>query len=227
MKRQKYKIIEEYMLSCMSESDIVHDRYHIYRVLYNALELSKDYKKVDKEVLIISSLLHDIGRHKQLIDSNIEHAIEGARMAYQYLISNGWDEEKARHVKDCISTHTYKKDNQPRSIEAKILFDADKLEVIGAIGIARIMVYNGMKSHPFYSVNDVGEVKSGDNDEEISFLKDYKDEQKNIYNRFYTVRAKEIAEKRKSVGTYFYDNLFEEVNNIHKKGIDNLYVELD
>lgn len=226
MDKAKYRIIEEYMLSCMNDCDIVHDSQHIYRVLYNALDISKDYE-VDEEVLIASSLLHDIGRNTQFKDSNTDHATKGAEVAYRYLISIGWSEDKANHVKDCISTHTYRHDNQPYSIEAKIVFDADKLDVVGAVGIARTIAYSGIVSQPLYSVRDNGQVLPGDNNEKASFFKEYIYDLSMVYDRFYTAKAKEIAEKRKKAGLDFYNSLFEEVDRTHKKGLDILDLILE
>jgi len=217
MDKAKYQIIEEYMLSCMNGSDSAHGCHHIYRVLYNALDISKDYE-VDEEVLIASALLHDIGRDAQSKNSNINHAVEGAEMAYLYLITNGWSEDKANHVKNCISTHT-NKEEKPDSIEAKIIYDADKLDGIGAIGIARNIAYIGAAWHPLYSVSDNGQVLPGDNHEKDSFFKQYNYGIKKIYDKFYTIKAKEIAEKRRKTSMDFYNSLFEEVDNTHENGL--------
>lgn len=101
--------IEKYMCSCMS--DAAHDKQHVYRVLYNAVEIAKTERGVNYDVLIAACLLHDIGRKEQFEDSSKDHAEVGA--------------QKAR---------------APQSVEAKILFDADKLDVTGAMGIARLCI---------------------------------------------------------------------------------------
>lgn len=78
-------------------------------------------------------LLHDIGRKEQFENPELCHAIAGS--------------EKVKH---CIKTHRYRKNNLPESLEAKILFDADKLDVTGAMGIARTLIYKGIVSEPIY-----------------------------------------------------------------------------
>lgn len=226
MDKSKYRIIEKYMLSCMNNNDSAHGYQHIYRVLYNALEIGKDYE-VDEEVLIASCLLHDIGRDIQSKNSTRNHAIEGATMAYQYLISIGWSEDKANHVKDCILTHSDRNDNQSCSIEAKIVFDADKLDITGATGIARILAYSGIVSQPLYSVSAYGQVLTGEINEKSSFFKEYNNEIKKIYNKFYTSKAKEIAVKRRKTSIDFYNKLSEEVDSTHKNGLDNLNLVLE
>ncbi|WP_105616435.1 HD domain-containing protein [Vallitalea okinawensis] len=222
MDRGKYQVIEDYMLSSMDNNDTAHGYQHVYRVLYNALEISKDYE-LDDEVLIVSSLLHDIGRDAQTKNSYIDHAEEGAEKAYLYLISNGWSKGKANHIKDCISTHS---NRNACSIEAKIIFDADKLDVIGAIGVARIIAYNGIVSQPLYSVSNNGMVLPGEKNEKDSFFKEYNNNFKKIYDRFYTKKAKEMAKNKKKTSEDYYNKLFEEVYNIHKNGIENLNIVL-
>lgn len=87
MNKEMYLEIEKYMLSCMNDG--AHDRQHIYRVLYTALDLAEGYI-VEKDVLIAAALLHDIGRDAQFKNQECDHAIVGSEMAYQYLINIGF-----------------------------------------------------------------------------------------------------------------------------------------
>jgi len=170
MEKEMYLKIEEYMLSCMNDG--AHDRQHIYRVLYFALDLACEFT-LDKDVLIAAALLHDIGRDAQFKNPECDHAIVGADMAYDYLLKISWDKNKAAHVKSCIATHRYRNSNLPDSIEAKILFDADKLDATGTMGIARTLMYNGIVSRPIYSVDENGNVPDRGIDNEPSFFKEY------------------------------------------------------
>ena len=144
MKQKDYQCWESYMLSCMG--DTAHDREHIYRVLYQAMELAKGEAGVDYEVLTAACLLHDIGRKEQYEDPSVCHAAAGARKAYVFLTENGYDVGFAGKVADCIRTHRYRKDAPPESLEAKLLFDADKLDAAGAIGAARTLLYHGKEN---------------------------------------------------------------------------------
>ena len=76
MTKYDYTLWESYMLSCMQDS--AHDREHVYRVLYGALELGKDEPGVDWDVLVCACLLHDIGRQEQFRDASLDHASVGA-----------------------------------------------------------------------------------------------------------------------------------------------------
>jgi len=224
MKRDMYKKIENYMLSCMNDG--AHDNQHIYRVLFHALDIAANYK-VNKDVLIAASLLHDIGRDLQFSNPQIDHAIAGANMAYEFLKQTGWSDNSAQHVRDCISTHRYRNNNPPVSIEAKILFDSDKLDATGTLGIARTLAYKGIVSEPLYCLDGDGNVLDGRKDNEPSFFQEYNFKLRNVYDKFYTDRAKEIAEMRRKSSIRFYENMFDEVISTHKAGRQLLLNELD
>jgi len=98
-------------------------------------------------------------------------------------------EYKAQHVKACISTHRYRNSNPPASIEAKILFDADKLDVTGTIGIARTLAYKEIVAEPLYSVDEFGNVLNGEEDEKPSFFQEYHWKLKKVYDNFFTNQA--------------------------------------
>ena len=169
MKQDTYSLLENYMLSCMGDS--AHDKEHVYRVLYMALEIAKTEKNVDYDVLVCACLLHDIGRKEQFENPRLCHAQVGADKAYRFLTENGFGEEFAKRVSKCIGTHRYRQEDQPESIEAKILFDADKIDVTGAVGIARTLVYKGQVGEPLYSVSGDGSVLDGSQDETPSFFR--------------------------------------------------------
>ena len=65
------------------------------------------------------------------------------------------------HIQDCITTHRFRTDNQPKTLEAKILFDADKLDITGVLGIARSLVYEGEIGEPLYTIDESGRVQDG------------------------------------------------------------------
>lgn len=154
-----YSLLENYMLSCMDDS--AHDKDHIYRVLYHAMEIAKTLQDVDYDVLIAACLLHDIGRKEQFENPALCHASVGSEKAFAFLTAHGFEPEYAARVRHCIKTHRYRKNNLPESLEAKILFDADKLDVTGAMGIARTLIYKGIVSEPLYSLLPDGMVSDG------------------------------------------------------------------
>lgn len=197
--------------------DGAHDEQHVYRVLYAALDIADDYE-VDSDVLIAAGLLHDIGREAQFKDASVDHAVVGSEMSYAYLSTLGWPEDRARHAAACIRSHRYRKSEEPESIEAKILFDADKLDVTGALGIARTLAYKGIVAEPFYSVDGAGVVQSGEGDSEPSFFQEYNWKLKNVYEKFYTDKARRLAEGRRQASVDFYESMYAEVKETHVVG---------
>lgn len=216
MTKNIYQLLENYMLSCME--DAAHDKEHIYRVLYTALDIAQTEPDVDYDILISACLLHDIGRGEQFKNPAISHADAGADKAYRFLTDNHFSEEFAKQVHDCIRSHSYRNGILPQSIEAKILFDADKIDVAGTIGIARTLLYKGQVSEPLYSLLADGQVSDGTNDTQPSFFQEYKYKLETIYSRFFTARGTEIAKSRQAAAVSFYRNMYQEVSYFYQTG---------
>lgn len=224
MKRAEYLEIEAYMLSLMIDG--AHDEKHVYRVLYAALDIAKGHE-LDEELLIAACLLHDIGRAAQFKDASVDHAEVGSEMAYEYLIGRGWDKGRAAHARACILTHRYRSDRPPESMEARILFDADKLDVAGTLGIARTLAYKGIVGEPLYNVDSGGRLLSGGEDDGPSFFQEYDFKLKRIYDRFYTPEAEAMAASRRASARAFYEAMVEEAGSLHERGLRELEKRLD
>ncbi|MBD5534882.1 MAG: HD domain-containing protein [Lachnospiraceae bacterium] len=216
MDKTLYKQLENHMLLCMDDS--AHGKDHVYRVLYQALDIAQHESGVDLDVLIAACLLHDIGRKEQFENPALCHARVGSKKAYAYLLSIGFDEEKAAHVRDCILTHRYRSDAPPKSIEAKILFDADKLDVTGTVGIARTIMYKAQVGEPLYTMCPDGTVADGSGEEPPSFFQEYHYKLKNLYDKFYTERGHDIAVMREKSAQAFYHDMLQEVSGPCKNG---------
>lgn len=203
------------MHRCMNDS--AHDREHIYRVLYAALDIARTEAQVDLDILVAACLLHDIGREDQLRDQRLCHAEVGARKAHAFLLELGWDTVRADWVHDCVLTHRYRTDRRPASLEAKILFDADKLDVTGAIGIARTLFYGGQIAQPLYFMGDDGQILTAP-DAPPSFFREYNFKLRGIAGQLHTTRAKELAAQRQAAADGYYDDLLREVSGCYDQG---------
>ena len=221
MTEENYLQWENYMLSCMDDS--AHDKEHIYRVLYTAMEIARTEPEVDYDVLICACLLHDIGRKEQYENPAVCHAKAGADKAYAFLVENHYRKEFAERVSRCIRAHRFRRNCQPESIEEKILFDADKIDASGAIGIARTLLYKGQVSQPLYSLTPDGQVSDGTDDSQESFFQEYKYKLEGIYDSFYTARGKEIARTRQNSAVSFYESLLQEVRSSYYEGQELLH----
>lgn len=220
MNKETYTLLENYMLSCMEDS--AHDKEHIYRVLNHALEIAKFEENVDYDVLISACLLHDIGRKEQFENHSLCHAAVGGEKAYRFLVSHGFDEVFSEHVKECITTHRYRKNRPPQSIEAKIVFDADKLDVTMAMGIARTLLYQGEVGELLYVKTSDGAVSDGVNDSVEAFFKEYKHKLEGLYTKFYTKRGAELAAGRENAAKAFYEALYREISESYELGMGEL-----
>lgn len=216
MTKEIYQLLEDYMLSCMGDS--AHDKEHIYRVLYSALDIARAERDVDYDVLICACLLHDVGRREQFENPSLCHAQVGSEKAYRFLLEQGFEEDFAARVRHCILAHRYRNNHVPETIEAKILFDADKLDATGVIGIARTLIYKGQVSEPLYSVDGRGRVQDGTADTSPSFFQEYKYKLENIYSHFYTEKGAEMALSRRQAAVTCYESLLQEVAPIYEKG---------
>lgn len=225
MKRSTYKLIENYMNDCMTDS--AHDKEHVYRVLYNALAIADTEEDVDYDILITACLLHDIGRKEQFENPKLNHAEIGADKAYQFLREHHFPLEMAERVRECVRCHRFRGNTSPQSMEAKILFDADKIDVSGAIGIARTLIYKGQVTEPLYSVLPDGMVSDGTNDTEPSFFQEYKYKLESLYDHFYTEKGAQMARERQYAAVTFYNSIYDEVNETYTDGMDKLWRQIE
>jgi len=120
-----------------------HDWDHTERVLRLCLRIGRK-EKADLNILRLAAVLHDIGREAEdKSNGRICHAARGAVLAAEVLERHGLDRETVARVADCIAAHRFRGRQAPGSLEAKVLFDADKLDSIGAVGIGRAFLFAG------------------------------------------------------------------------------------
>lgn len=215
MKKKDFEKAEAYMKQNCEKS--AHAEDHIYRVLYNALNIAASEKNVDLDVLITACLLHDIGRPAEIANSSIDHAEYGSKTAYNWLIENNYDNAFAQSVAECILCHRYRENNIPKTIEAKILYDADKLDAAGLIGIARTLQFKGTIGEPIYTVKN-GEVQNGTDKENQNFFTEYIHKLSKVYDKMTTAKGKEIALEMKNEAERFYNELYGYLDKLYSGG---------
>ncbi|MFQ9063963.1 HD domain-containing protein [Eubacterium sp.] len=215
MKKVDFDKIEQFMLRYCGDS--CHDREHIYRVLYNALDIAKCENNVNFDILITSCLLHDIGRPAQLNDGSIDHAEYGSEIAYNWLIENNFSVDFSLKVAECIRCHRYRGNNIPKTIEAKILYDSDKIDAAGLIGISRTLMYKGAINEPIYYVVN-GKVQNGFDKTKESFFTEYIHKLSKVYDKMLTAKGKEKAYKLKCEAEEFYNKLYGYLDKLYISG---------
>ena len=186
-----------------------HDLDHTKRVYNNALKIAEN-DDVDLDVVKISVILHDIARKCQ-DDSKgkVCHAEVGAKLAKEILSAYDLKQDVIDKVVHCIETHRFRKDKLPESKEARILFDADKLDSIGAIGIGRAISFSGeigAKVHdPEVVAEDVKEYSLEDTAYREFLVKLCK-----VKDMMFTDRGREIAKQRHEFMEDFFDRINKE-----------------
>jgi uncharacterized protein len=196
-----------------TEADPVHDFNHILRVLALAERLGPA-EGADMEILRAAVLLHDAsgatpGEHP----ARGEHHRTSAEVAREALRGEGWPEERIEAVLHCIRAHRFRGDEAPRTAEAKVLFDCDKLDVLGAIGVARAMAYAALAGQPLTgepseSFRTAGVKEPG---EPHTPYHEFLFKLSRIRERLHTQGARALAEERHQYLADYFERLAREV----------------
>lgn len=188
--------------------DPVHGFDHILRVLHVAERLAET-EGADLEIVRAAVLLHDASGAETGGEGRAEHQHHSADFAKQILEAEGWSPERIAAVQHCIRAHRFRGDEAPQSLEAKILFDADKLDVIGAFGVTRTIAYDVVMGWPFYAEVSDQFQKTGkkEADETHSSYHEYLFKLSKIKDRLHTAAAKKIAESRQAFLNEFFEQL--------------------
>lgn len=145
MKKKNWRKVLKNLKKLYTHSS--HDISHIKRVYKNALVIAKSVN-CDQDVVESAALLHDIARGEEYDKKINDHATEGARKAEKILEKTNFPKEKIPAVIYAITVHCFRKRVEPKTIEAKILQDADRLDALGAIIVTRMLRHD--LSQPIY-----------------------------------------------------------------------------
>ncbi len=192
-----------------TDEDPVHDFSHIERV-YRLAEKIAVAEGADLEIVRTAALLHDVEGSLSGSEERANHHEFSSEFAARILAGEGWSPERIRAVQHCIRAHRFRGNGEnPATPEAKVLFDADKLDVLGAIGVARTMGYAAMSHQPFYvqpsqTFLDTGKEEPG---EPHSSYHEFLFKLSKIRDRLYTASARKIAEDRHRYISEYYERL--------------------
>lgn len=190
-----------------------HDWQHTLRV-HRLCQTIGPKENADMLVLEAAAYLHDIGRSIQdKSNGAVCHAIKGAQIAARILTDLPIDKERRQNIVQSIRTHRFRDEHAPNSIEARVLFDADKLDAIGAVGVARAYLFAGelgaclhnpdiaIEQALPYSQNDTG-------------YREYVVKLSKIKDRMLTSEGKRWAEKRHAFMRAFFNRFLDEYEGI-------------
>jgi len=202
MNQSSFELIEKYSKEQMDKFGL-YGWQHVQRVFRLCLKIAElERENVDLEVLKAAALLHDIAKHVQKNNPSINHGAVGAEMAEAFLRKCGFPESKIKAVCHAIRAHTHVE--EPASIEAKILHDADFIDKLGAVGIATIFVKACLTNQTIEQI-----LESFYTEEEESYVVEHISWIKKPH--LYTETAKNIAEKRNKIVSLFFNQLKKEI----------------
>ena len=194
-----------------SQADPVHDFEHVLRV-YRMAERLALAEGADLEIVRAAALLHDAQGSAPGGEAahRANHHHSSADFAESFLKSEGWPEERIAAVLHCIRAHRFRYQSEPpQTLEARILFDADKLDVLGAIGAVRTVIYAVLDGKPVYGEPSGHFLQTGEEEpgELHSSYHEFLFKLSKIKDRLFTPTARALAEARHAYLVDFYEEL--------------------
>ena len=186
---------------------------HSERVLQTSLTLGRRLG-ARLDILAPAALLHDIGRREERLSrGTVCHARHGANLAAPLLLDMGYAEADVQAICHCIRTHRYRGSADPRSLEAQILFDADKLDSIGAIGIGRAFLFAGQIGARLHNP-EIDPARSKAYTLEDTAYREFQIKMSKVRDQMHTSIGRQLAEHRHAFMEFFFQQLTQEVGGI-------------
>jgi uncharacterized protein len=157
---------EEHLRRVMA-TDPAHDLSHIRRVVANAKRIGAA-ERAKVEVVVAAAWLHDVVKFGKGDPRNKESARLAAQEASRFLREHGYPEEHIGAIAHAIEAHSFSGNIEPQTLEAKCVQDADRLDALGAIGIARTFATTGTTGRPLYCEDDPWAERRELNDKEYA-----------------------------------------------------------
>lgn len=135
------------------KNDPAHDLAHTMRVYKNAKKICKK-ENADEKLVLSCALLHDIVSFPKSDKRSKLSAVKSAQESKKILKKYDFTPAEIQIICNAIRDHSFSRNRIPETVEGKILQDADRLDAIGAIGIARVFAVGGYENRPFYNEED-------------------------------------------------------------------------
>lgn len=175
--------------------DPAHDFQHIMRVYRNAELIGKE-EGADMQVLLASALLHDLVVYPKGSSKRSKSSDDSADLAEKILAKRGWPKDSIDKVSYCIRTHSYSKRIVPSTLEGKVLQDADRLDALGAVGVARTFSVGGSENRKFYNPADPFCRQNREPQDRLWTLDHFQAKLLKLHKTMHTKSAKNAAKKR-------------------------------
>jgi uncharacterized protein len=209
--KTKFDRIMAKVRKVLRESPRCHAWDHTERVMRNARRLAAMEKKCDAKVVELGALLHDIARADEMAakGKTMCHAKRGGKIAEEMLVKEQFPEEVIDRVVACVERHRYRSSNAPKTLEEKIVYDADKLDSIGAIGLARSFHFSGHIGSRIHNTREEA-LGSKSYSREDTAYREFLVKQCKIPSRLKTVSGRKLARDAISFMRMFFKRLDQE-----------------
>lgn len=194
--------------------DPVHGFDHVLRVLHMAERLAAELG-ADVQIIRAACLLHDASGAAPGPDgARLNHEAASARFAEEVLAGEGWSRPRIQAVAHCIRSHRFRGSETPQTLEAQIVYDADKLDVVGAFGIARTIGYALQAGQPVYAEPSPEFLATGKDQpgEPHSAYHEYLFKLRQVAGRLNTEPARRIGARRAELLERFFEALAAEAD---------------
>jgi uncharacterized protein len=190
-----------------------HDWDHTERVIRLSLRIGRK-EKADLGVLRLAAVLHDIGREEEdRSHGRICHGRKGAALAEEILVKRGCDPATVKAVVHCIRTHRFRRGGAPRTLAARVLFDADKLDSIGAVGVGRAFLFAGEIGARLHDkAIDIRKTKPYTRED--TAYREYLVKLRRVRERMATKEGRRMAAERHRFMAAFFDRLNKETDGV-------------
>lgn len=203
------KDIMAYAKSSFSNARGSHDWEHTQRVYNLCLHIGKA-EGADVEVLQIAAYLHDVGRrYEDESKGGVCHAEKGAELAKALVEGYPISDRRKENIVHCIRSHRFRSDCQPVTTEAKILFDADKLDAIGAVGIGRTFLFAGEVGARLHNPG-IDPAETQPYTEDDTGYREFRLKLSKIRDRMLTAEGSRMARERHAFMESFFERFLEE-----------------
>lgn len=183
---------------------------HVERVAALCDHIGK-VEKADLKILKIAALLHDVGREEEFqANGKICHAEKGAVIAKKILKDLKLEKWEVEEIIHCIEAHRFRGKKKPDSKEAKILSDADNLDAMGAIGVARYLYFACAVGAKIHNTKGTDVLKTKEYSKEDTAYREYLVKHKEFPKRMYTKEGKRLAKERLAFMKIYFERLVKE-----------------
>lgn len=188
-----------------------HDWEHTERVLALVMRIGRR-SRANLDVVRFAAVLHDIGRREEdRSRGRLDHAVLGAQQARKILGRHCLGPTFVEAVCHCIETHRFRGGRRPVTLEARVLFDADKLDSIGAVGIGRAFLFAGEVGARLHN-RDVDVAKTKAYTEDDTAYREYMVKLRKVKGRMLSREGKRLARERHAFMVEFFRRLDREVS---------------